>query len=502
MHTTTFPEKVAFFLACWLLLVARCSAQPVETNSLFAVGNSLTFDFQPGLYNETLLQAGLTADVGYHIRTGSTLTDIWNNPTPSARPSGVPFTNPDFGAYQEGLANFNWDAISLQPHPRGGDTQIEDADAILNFISLSQSEGLNQDANYYVYIPWPEVDSWGLWESPSSEPDQPANRSLDYYLQLESRVASQTDASIGLIPIGEVWFDLREDILNGLAPTELTSPSVLYRDALHASGLGRYINSLTVAAVVNGVDIRELPNLDDGGDAQFPTGLSETTIDYIQDSIWTTIEQFSNARGDLDRNGLVTLEDLDIWASQFGPQQSVMADLNNDNRVDEADLSLWHALTSDNTSFANVDFNGDNLIDPDDFVVFANSFGDTSDLDADANGDNVVDAADFVLFRDLFTTPGQIAINLQLADINGDGVANELDLQIVEDELGNELRSFGDINSDGQIDAADYVVFRDRFPGSGPLGVSSPALSASAIPEPTTASLLMVGLLLSWRRRA
>jgi hypothetical protein len=88
-------------------------------------------------------------------------------------------------------------------------------------------------------------------------------------------------------------------------------------------------------------------------------------------------------------------------------------------------------------------------------------------LDGDFNTDGVVDAADYVLWRNNVGSPENV--------LNGNG------------------------DNSGTVDGGDYTVWKDNFGAMSPGAV---AVTASPIPEPSTVALLCVasaGLL--WLRR-
>jgi hypothetical protein len=81
-------------------------------------------------------------------------------------------------------------------------------------------------------------------------------------------------------------------------------------------------------------------------------------------------------------------------------------------------------------------------------------------------------------------------------DFNGNGVVDAADYTNWRDTLGQTVTAGNgaDINASGMIDAPDYDFWSSHFGGLVP-GAGSGAGGAAAVPEPTTASLAVAGLL-------
>jgi hypothetical protein len=92
--------------------------------------------------------------------------------------------------------------------------------------------------------------------------------------------------------------------------------------------------------------------------------------------------------------------------------------------------------------------------------------GFTGTLSGDFNGDGNVDTADYTIWADNYTGSG------------GTG----------------GTPSTGDANGDGAVDTADYTIWADNYTGSS-------AGTSATIPEPTVATLLLIGALGAMRVR-
>ena len=146
----------------------------------------------------------------------------------------------------------------------------------------------------------------------------------------------------------------------------------------------------------------------------------------------------------------------------------------------------------------------------------------------DFNGNGIIDAEDM----DLLTGEVQSGTNATSFDLNSDNVVNDEDrvVWVEAPDIGNTYA--GDSNLDGQLDTSDFVFvftageYEDNIPdnsvwatgdwnGSGDFDSSDfvyafqfggyevgPRLNAQAVPEPSSAVLLIVALgMFAWRSR-
>ena len=98
-------------------------------------------------------------------------------------------------------------------------------------------------------------------------------------------------------------------------------------------------------------------------------------------------------------------------------------------------------------------------------------------------------------------------LDVPTGDYNFDGVVNASDFSVFTSEFGNSLRIVdrqnsnpgtevdSDGNGDGAINAADFVLLRDTIGAAS--SATSPIVLSAAIPEPTAATTLAIGVLLS-----
>lgn len=229
------------------MVVAGCLSPLAAAMDVYSIGNSLTWDSQPNTIADFADSAGYGHNVGYHIRCNSSLEQIWSDPT------GTCVTPTAYGTFGPSLANTTWDAITLQTFGAGGATIVSETQAAINFINLARTNANNAEATFYIY------STWGIrsqvmtkWADPVVDSDSTviSYRRQDAVL-LYQRIDAATDANLGFIPAGDVFYALGHIIERG-GIAGFSSAEDLFRDSLHASGLGRYAASATVYATLYG----------------------------------------------------------------------------------------------------------------------------------------------------------------------------------------------------------------------------------------------------------
>jgi hypothetical protein len=313
-------------LLVWAALFALtlASSAPAAT---YHVGNSLTWD---ALYGSNGLAGSEPAFParGYHVRCSMPLPYIWEHQQEVCTPSPAPYGTLD------GLDDYVWDAVTIQPHV--GSTLATDTTAITSMIDLARVNPENAATKFFVYETWPQ-QPWGpyqeVWTATTVDEDAAAmSQKRSYYDALYARVDANTDAILRYVPAGEVLYRLSLRIAAGELPG-VTDMSQFYRDELHLNALGQYVVSTTMFAAIDKLHPVDVwPSL-----PAVVTEISPSPYETINQTILDVM--LGDRRvglGDFNDDGLTDGADLALWTAG-----DLSADGTLDGVVDGADLLLW-----------------------------------------------------------------------------------------------------------------------------------------------------------------
>ncbi len=203
--------------------------------------------------------------------------------------------------------------------------------------------------------------------------------------------------------------------------------------------------------------------------------------------------------GDVDGDGFVGIDDLDILLTHWNTSAPTIAaiDLDGDNFVgiDDLDILLTHWNTKP-LVHPSVDMNGDGFVGIDDLDILLACWNKSSDSNpaADLNLDGYIGIDDLDILLSLWNSG--TSINL-IADLNGDGFVGIDDLDIIFANWNASAASnpIADINGDGFIGIDDLdIVLKYWNTGTPPGG------DQTSIPEPTSLALLGLGGVVLFRR--
>lgn len=281
-------------LPCFsLFLVLLWSNNLFAAEQVYRIGNSLTWDSQPKAIEALAAQHKLKQVQAWHINCGKSLDRIWSHSEEICVKAVAPF-----GTYRNALPNFDWAAVTFQPHPGGNSTLRTDTDSIINMITLSQSKGRNNKTVFYIYAAWPGQplgEYRDVWMPPGLDRDNTRTiQSRAYFSHLIKRVRKRTKADVRMIPVGEVVFALDVLMRAGKVKGYKTAAD-LYRDKVHMNHVGRFIAGVTTLTTITGKNPNGLtcPPKAYGGGKDFNAALYKT----LHETIWKTVTSMQDVTG-------------------------------------------------------------------------------------------------------------------------------------------------------------------------------------------------------------
>lgn len=327
-----------------ILLIALATFE--NSLQIFHIGNSLTWDSAPQALSE-VPQSSASIDVenGWHIRCGSSLSYILNNPT------DVCVTPTAYGTWDQALHGSNsWDALSFQPFPGSGSTFASDINAIQTMADQCFGDD-GFEKKVFVYSGWPWKSDNGFaedWLRPAqSEGSQPTLLSASYVEQLVGHLRTQRENAVYLIPAGEVIYNLGRSL--EIEPfvhhdqdggkLVFDSAYSLYRDQYHMDLLfGRYVAFLTMHTCVTGELPKHsseilMPNV-----GNVPIAWHQRVEKVIRSTVYSSEWTGLRESTDIDGDGQIGLKELLELLTSWGPCLYCDQDFNRDGRVGYAEV--------------------------------------------------------------------------------------------------------------------------------------------------------------------
>lgn len=272
----------------------------------YFIGNSVT---------DTINQTGLDAiaesqgndlEWGRHMIPGAALSWIWEHPDNG-------FQKEPYGYYPTALANYQWNALSLQPFDRPIQWNYEgeeqgDLKVASDFINLAKQK--SPDLQVYIYQRWPRkntpnptAEDWNnqwlaTYDNDSSFSN---NESRSYFDRLTTKIrdAFPDLKAPKIVPVGEVFYELNNEMRSGQIPG-YSSIWDLYVDHIHLNNVGSYIVGSTYYATLYQSNPASVPVPTAYGtiDPQLAQTLGQTVWDVVSRtySLGTTV-QVDNTNG-------------------------------------------------------------------------------------------------------------------------------------------------------------------------------------------------------------
>lgn len=302
------------------ILALVVSAEALRT---YYIGNSLTWDAKPETQAYILEENGYSVDFGYHIACGKGLTYIEDNPAYTCVEALEPYGN-----WDNALANFEWDIVTIQAY--SGGTGISEVLATANIIATAVSDERNLDCIFYLYLAWPSRDDTLTFADrmivPFGGNGSPVFLStgfLDYWYSKITALFPSLD--IRVLPTGEA-FAIIDEKLREIEITPYTDTYDLYRDIHHMNlEEGRHVAMSTMISAISGIRTKEIVYPSD-----YLSSIDAIFLDLSDEVVWYAltsdervkmpakpeIEISKHSSGQLECSFIGSLyesEDLNTW---------------------------------------------------------------------------------------------------------------------------------------------------------------------------------------------
>lgn len=201
----------------------------------YHIGNSLTWDaINAGGLVDVFAKGGINLEESHHIKCGSTLVSILNNPD-------ITCVTPNSGPWNTALVNNAYDFLILQPHEGGISTETE--------IAAMQSFASMVDSNIVIYEAYPEFDNAANISEYYLLPDQTRFR----HTKAEFNAIRDSFPKAIIVRAMEVIIEIDARARKGEIPGIATAQD-LYRDSRHMNNMGKYALALTFYSSITNLD--------------------------------------------------------------------------------------------------------------------------------------------------------------------------------------------------------------------------------------------------------
>lgn len=218
---------------------------------VFMLGNSLTDDVRYDGFANLATQGNDTLTIGSQRIPGAPVYWLWDNP-------GSGFNHTPFNYYPNAFANYEWDAITLQPFASRGE-ELTHARYFLRAVNGkatfgpgapsvptgSQATGISTNAVAYIYAIWPTGTVAG-WRPDYWLGDDPtAGRSARFAESIVEELRElEPDETVRIIPVGHVFHEIHTQLRAGRIPGITRHPDFML-DGTHLNDRGSYVAGLT-----------------------------------------------------------------------------------------------------------------------------------------------------------------------------------------------------------------------------------------------------------------
>ncbi len=288
--TPSIHPTLRLFAAVAVLSLAAISTLSASHLRIYMIGNSLTDDIRYNGFENLVAQGGDSLALGSQRIPGAPIHWHWGNP------GG--YNHTPFGAYPSAFANYQWDALTLQPTSASYAQELENARYFVQALrgdgtfgpqpsvtpGPGDATGISPDAIVYLYAQNPPnlLAGWNSDYWLNGSPSQFKSRAY-YHSFFDDLQALEPQTTVRLIPLGHVFHELHMQTRAGRTPG-ITHQSDWLIDGSHMNSRGSYVAGLTFYATIYGQDPR-------GRAPVQPYQVSQELADVIQEAVWAVVSR-------------------------------------------------------------------------------------------------------------------------------------------------------------------------------------------------------------------
>jgi hypothetical protein len=235
----------ARFSGPWLLVAALLPGIAMAADErLYFIGNSLTNGIRLTGLQATATANGHDLEIGYHIRSNTSLGRLAEFPDESGATAAP-------ARWNQALPAQAYDRVMLQPYLTDQSTLGSDLAALRTILSAATGS-----PTAYIYAPWPRQSLFfDIWDRPGPVVDETRTFLGQAYFTTLVELARDDESLAGtqffMIPAGEVIATLNAKMIAGKVPG-FSSYTDLYGDEYHVNSAGSFVAAMTVYATLVG----------------------------------------------------------------------------------------------------------------------------------------------------------------------------------------------------------------------------------------------------------
>ena len=299
--------KKIFFLSIAFLFALTLALQAQQTKRIYQFGNSVTDGINYGGFKNMANSQGNAHIWARHVIPGTSLAWLWDHPNNG-------FLTPPYGTPANAFANYEWDAVTLQPYDQNIEASNGDKNMMLNYARLIKDK--SPDVQFYVFSRYPRcpggdaqirnvtAEQWTtLWDRTDGNNSESRKYFEDLIAAFNSTDKGGLNKDALLIPVGDVMYALNEKAKAGQIPG-ITKIWDVYEDGVHVFNIGSYIIMGTFYSTIYKEDIRgtKVP-------ADYGT-INPAIVEIIQETIFDVV--FTHPYSGTSTDDLIEVTGVDL----------------------------------------------------------------------------------------------------------------------------------------------------------------------------------------------